>query len=77
MMKPDINVLLVECDDLRSTLQYYGNGNLDNEEKHMLAKKLAEFTEKIRLKYELTSGYYFEAECRAKRKVHELYGGDE
>lgn len=75
-MKPDINVILTETEDLKNTLLYYGNDELNGYDKQILSKKLAELVEKVRIKYELVSGFYFFAECSAKKKVHDLYGED-
>lgn len=75
-MKPDTYTLLMQLDSIRSSLLFYGNEDISDDEKHRLSKKLAELSEMTRLKYELTSQYYFYAECKARQKYFELYGVD-
>lgn len=73
-MKPSIDALLMEIDMFEDMIRFYGNDDVGNEDRQVLAKKLALLTEKIRVKFGLTSAYYFSAECHAKQMVHDLYG---
>lgn len=76
-MKPDVNVILLELQDLISTVQSYGNDDINNIQKLILSKKTAALTESIRRKYELTTNFYFSCEVNARENYNRLYGVDD
>lgn len=76
-MKPDVNIILVELQDLISTIQSYGNDDLNNIQKLILSKKTAVLSESIRRKYELTTRFYFNCEVNARENYNKLYGSEE
>lgn len=76
-MKPHVNIILLELQDLISTVQTIGNDDINDEQKYVLSKKTAALTESIRRKYGLTTLYYFNCEVNARENYNKLYGVDD
>lgn len=65
----DIKLVLSALTD---SIDGYGNADLSIAEKVSLSEQLATASQLIRLKYQLTSGYYVQAEFKALEKIKDI-----
>lgn len=65
--------LIEDLNRLISTVKIAGDNPLDDEGKKEMSEFIAYTCYELRRKYELTSQYFFIAECAAQRKYSEEY----
>ena len=72
-MRPTSMKLIEDLNRLISTVKIAGDNPLDDEGKKEMADFIAYTCYELRRKYELTSQYFFIAECSAHKKYDEEY----
>lgn len=72
-MKPTSTKIIEDLNRLISTVRIAGDNPLDDEGKKAMSDFIAYTCYELRRKYELTSQYFFIAECNAQRKYGEEY----
>ena len=72
-MKPTSTKIIEDLNRLISTVRIAGDNPLNDSGKRTLSEISAYINYEIRRKYELTSQYFFIAECSAHKKYDEEY----
>ena len=72
-MRPTTNKIIDDLSRITSMIENAGNSAIDDNDKRELSDILAYTCYEIRRKYELTSQYFFIAECSAHKKYDEEY----
>lgn len=72
-MRPTSMKLIEDLNRLINTVKIAGDNPLDDEGKKEMSDFIAYTCYELRRKYELTSQYFFIAECNAQRKYGEEY----
>lgn len=72
-MRPASMKIIEDLNRLISTVRIAGDNPLDDEGKKAMSDFIAYTCYELRRKYELTSQYFFIAECAAQRKYSEEY----
>lgn len=76
-MRPTSTKIIEDLNRLISTVRIAGDNSLDDEGKKEMADFIAYTCYELRRKYELTSQYFFIAECTAHKKYDEEYDKEE
>ena len=76
-MKPTSTKIIEDLYRLISTVRIAGDNPLDDEGKKAMSDFIAYTCYELRRKYELTSQYFFIAECSAHKKYDEEYDKEE
>lgn len=72
-MRPTAERILEDSKRIQDTIKIAGDNALDDNGKRALSEMIAYYCYEIRRKYELTSSYFFIAECTAHKKYDEEY----
>lgn len=72
-MRPTSTKIIEDLNRLISTVRIAGDNPLDDEGKKAMSDFIAYTCYELRRKYELTSQYFFIAECEAHKKYDEEY----
>jgi hypothetical protein len=72
-MKPTSTKIIEDLNRLISTVRIAGDNAMNDDGKKRLSDMIAYTCYELRRKYELTSQYFFIAECNAQRKYGEEY----
>jgi hypothetical protein len=72
-MRPTSERILEDSKRIQDTIRIAGDNALDDNGKRALSEMIAYYCYEIRRKYELTSQYFFIAECSAHKKYDEEY----
>ena len=72
-MRPTSTKIIEDLNRLISTVRIAGDNPLDDEGKKEMSDFIAYTCYELRRKYELTSQYFFIAECSAHKKYDEEY----
>lgn len=72
-MRPTSEKLIEDLNRLSNTVRIAGDNALDDNDKKAMSDMIAYTCYELRRKYELTSQYFFIAECAAQRKYSEEY----
>lgn len=76
-MRPLAEKITEDLNRVTSMIEKAGNNALDDNDKRELSDILAYTCYEIRRKYELTSQYFFIAECSAQKKYGKEYDNEE
>ena len=76
-MRPTAERIIEDLQRLQDTIRIAGENSLDDNGKRALSETIAYTCYEIRRKYELTSQYFFIAECTAHKKYDEEYDKEE
>lgn len=76
-MRPTSTKIIEDLNRLISTVRIAGDNPLDDEGKKEMSDFIAYTCYELRRKYELTSQYFFIAECSAHKKYDEEYDKEE
>ena len=72
-MRPTSTKIIEDINRIINTVRIAGDNALDNDGKKAMSDMIAYNCYELRRKYELTSQYFFIAECSAQRKYSEEY----
>lgn len=72
-MRPTSMKLIEDIRRLQETVEMIGDNAMNDDGKKRLSDMIAYTCYELRRKYELTSQYFFIAECNAQRKYGEEY----
>lgn len=76
-MRPTAERIIDDLQRLQDTIRIAGENSLADNGKRALSETIAYTCYEIRRKYELTSQYFFIAECAAHKKYDEEYDKEE
>lgn len=76
-MRPTSERIIEDLNRVQDIVRIAGENSLDDNGKKRLSEIIAYTCYEIRRKYELTSQYYFIAECTAHKKYDEEYDKEE
>ena len=72
-MRPTSTKIIEDIRRLQETVEMIGDNAMNDDGKKRLSDMIAYTCYELRRKYELTSQYFFIAECTAQRKYSEEY----
>lgn len=76
-MRPTSERIIEDLNRVQDIVRIAGENSLDDNGKRRLSEIIAYTCYEIRRKYELTSQYFFIAECSAHKKYDEEYDKEE